>query len=225
MGRDKALLELAGKPLIAHAVAKLGRLCADVAILSANAALAPFAPLVPDRSPGCGPLGGIDAALAHTTRDWCLIMPVDVPFLPSTLLEAWVSTTLSHAQSEGARLSLFVVDGRPQPALLLIHRDLAPYVAAAIARHELKLLPVLSAASEDLAARRNLLPRNVLRRCLWNSQSTLAACSGLHLDANPGDSWIDPNPTLPAPRHLYFANLNTPEDFAQATHHLAALET
>jgi hypothetical protein len=40
MGTDKALLELAGKPLIEHAVAKLRRICANVAILGSNPALA-----------------------------------------------------------------------------------------------------------------------------------------------------------------------------------------
>ena len=35
MGRDKALLELGGKPLVAlHAVTKLQRVCSDVRILS-----------------------------------------------------------------------------------------------------------------------------------------------------------------------------------------------
>ena len=65
MGTDKALLLLAGKPLIAHAVVKLGRLCQDVRVLSANSALAPYAPLVPDLHPDCGPIGGIEVALTH----------------------------------------------------------------------------------------------------------------------------------------------------------------
>ena len=39
MGRDKALLELAGKPLVLHAVTKLRRVCADVHILSGNSGI------------------------------------------------------------------------------------------------------------------------------------------------------------------------------------------
>ena len=47
MGRDKALLELAGKPLVLHAVTKLRRLCADVSVLSNNPELATrYGPLV-----------------------------------------------------------------------------------------------------------------------------------------------------------------------------------
>ena len=65
MGRDKALLELAGKPLVRHAVTKLRRVCEDVHILSGNMELAPYAPLVEDLHPGCGPIGGLEAAFEH----------------------------------------------------------------------------------------------------------------------------------------------------------------
>ncbi|XWK49511.1 NTP transferase domain-containing protein [Tunturiibacter empetritectus] len=58
MGRDKALLELAGKPLVRHAVTKLRRVCMDVRILSGNPELAAYAPIVADLHPGCGPMGG-----------------------------------------------------------------------------------------------------------------------------------------------------------------------
>ena len=66
MGRDKALLELAGKPLVRHAVTKLRRVCADVQILSSDPELEAFAPLVRDMHPGCGPMGGMEAALGHS---------------------------------------------------------------------------------------------------------------------------------------------------------------
>src|ERR1700754_3091471 len=83
MGRDKALLELAGKPLIQHAVIKLTRLTGDVNILSSRPELAQFATLVPDLHENCGPVGGLEAAFAHTRRDWMLVLPVDMPFVPT----------------------------------------------------------------------------------------------------------------------------------------------
>src|ERR1700730_11691463 len=90
MGRDKALLELAGKPLVLHAVVKLRRVCRDVHILSNRPQLEAYAPLVRDLHEGCGPLGGIEAALEHSQHDWNLFMPVDMPFLPSSFLFGWV---------------------------------------------------------------------------------------------------------------------------------------
>ncbi len=69
MGRDKALLELAGKPLVRHAVKKLRRVCMDVRVLSDNPELAAYAPIVPDIHRDCGPMGGIEAALTHSIFD------------------------------------------------------------------------------------------------------------------------------------------------------------
>ncbi len=115
MGQDKALLHLADKTLIEHAVSKLTQLTPDVYILGSRTELSPFAPLVPDLHEGCGPLGGMEAALAHSFLDWALLVPVDMPFLPVTLLRAWVTAVLHQA---GARLSFFIVDDVPQPRAL-----------------------------------------------------------------------------------------------------------
>jgi molybdopterin-guanine dinucleotide biosynthesis protein A len=195
MGTDKALLSLAGKPLIAHAVAKLSRVCADVYILGANPALAGYAPLVPDIHPGDGPVGGIEAALTHTSRDWNLILPVDVPFLPSAILR-----TLAGATTEPARVAMFAAGGRPQPAVCLLHRQIVPSIAAAVTLGELKLLPVLLAAAEVFALQHNLPVDQVLR-----------------YHPIPGA------PDTSAESH-WFANLNTPQDFAEAEANSAALD-
>ena len=127
MGQDKALMELAGKPLVAHAVKKLRRVCMDVRVLGANPEFAAYAPIVPDLHPGCGPLGGMEAALAHSIFDWNLFMPVDMPFLPSAFLNYWVRQTLTRRRG-GHGLAMFTVDGVPQPTLALVHRDIMPFV-------------------------------------------------------------------------------------------------
>jgi len=143
MGREKSLLTLAGQPLVAHAVAKLRQLCADVSILSSNPALAPYAPLVADLHPDCGPISGIEAALLSANHAWSLIYPVDVPFVPLDFLHDWIECTLATP----ARLALFVVEGRPQPTLILIHRSLAPSLTDAIANGRYKLYPEVAAAA------------------------------------------------------------------------------
>src|ERR1700750_2450840 len=114
MGLDKALLPLAGRPLIEHAVRKLGRLSDDVHILGSRAELARFGSPVPDLHEGCGPLGGIEAALTHTCHELTLIFPVDMPFLPAALLLRWSRSVLEQGR---ARAALFVVDGVPQPTV------------------------------------------------------------------------------------------------------------
>jgi molybdenum cofactor guanylyltransferase len=181
MGQDKALLELAGKPLVAYAVEKLRRVCGDVHILSSRSELAEFAPLMPDVHPGCGPLGGVEVALLHSAREWSLFLPVDMPFVPASFLEDWVREVLSTK----ARVALFTVDGRAQPTLCLLHREVTPFARRAMEQREYKLWPVLEGAARELAARSGV----ALDQVLWNR---------------------------PVVENAWFANLNTPEEFAAA---------
>lgn len=210
MGTDKALLALAGKPLIAHAVAKLHCVCAAVHILSANPALSTYAPLVPDLHPNCGPVGGIEAALAHSTRDWNLILAVDLPFLPAAILHRWAIRTIAPDQT--TRVAMFAADGRPQPAVCLLHRQIAPSIAAAVALEEFKLLPVLEASADVLALQQNQPLEQIL---------SLIKSGAPHLEP---EMWADAAPAQRAAQPLWFANLNTPQDFALAEANLAALD-
>jgi molybdopterin-guanine dinucleotide biosynthesis protein A len=203
MGTDKSLLHLAGKPLIQHAVTKLRRVCAEVHILSSNPALAGYAPLVPDIHPDCGPIGGIEAALTHSPHDWNLILAVDVPFLPMAILRRWAATIT--ARDETVRVAMFTAGGRTQPAVCLLHKQIAPSIAAAVALGEFKLLPVLEASAEVLTLKKNQ-PLDQL------------------LSIRAIDLLAEITAAQRATEHLWFANLNTREDFAQAEAHVAALD-
>ncbi|MEO6816367.1 MAG: molybdenum cofactor guanylyltransferase [Edaphobacter sp.] len=204
MGQDKALLELAGKPLVLRAVEKLRLVCAEVSILGNREELEAYAPLVRDLHEGCGPLGGIEAALAHSTKTWNLFMAVDMPFLPAEFLDAWIRSVL---EKERARVALFTVDGRPQPALCLVHQELAPFVTGAMQRGEFKLFPVFMDAAKELAVRSGMKLEETLLNFPWNGDSTAS-------DSAPNE-W-GPTEVQQGSRHLWFANLNTPEDFAAA---------
>ena len=217
MGRDKTLAELAGKPLIAHAVTKLRRFCTEVHILAGpegeHAHLAKYAPLVHDLHPGCGPVGGFEAALKQSSFDWNLFLPVDMPFLPSALLDNWAQTTLDNARS-GARIALFTVDGLPQGTLALLHRAVLPYLVDAIEGQRLKVFPVLEQAGRELAAKQGMPLETVFRNLCWGGLSSK-------------EGKLGPLQTTEAQRaaeHLWFANLNTPADLAVAEANLDALE-
>jgi molybdopterin-guanine dinucleotide biosynthesis protein A len=211
MGQDKALLELAGKPLVQRAVEKLRRVCAEVSIVENQAELGIYAPVVRDLHEGCGPLGGIEAALLHSAKDWNLFMAVDMPFLPAGFLDAWVRTVMGRAS---ARVALFTVDGRPQPALCLLHGDVAPFVIRAVTRGEFRLFPVLVEAGEGLAARQGRELDEVFLNGCWSVEA---------LDKD-GLGWT-PTETQREGMHLWFANLNTPEEFAEAAAAAGVLET
>jgi molybdenum cofactor guanylyltransferase len=215
MGRDKALLELAGKPLVFHAVSKLRRVCEDVHILSSRPELEAFAPLVRDLHGDCGPMGGLEAALEHSRHEWSLFMPVDMPFLPASFLEDWVREVM---EKRNTRVAMFTVDGVPQPLFCLLHEDVAPFVREAIGRGRYKVFPVLEAAGHELAARQGVPPSRAFLNKPWETSVESFAEA-------------DQNGALPSltegqrtARHLWFANLNTPEEFAEAEGHLDAMD-
>jgi molybdopterin-guanine dinucleotide biosynthesis protein A len=215
MGTDKALLRLAGKPLIEHAVAKLRRVCADVDILSSNPALAAYAPLVPDLHPDCGPISGIEAALIHSRHDWSLILPVDMPFMPTAYIDDWARlwTSPPFGTNHSAAIHMFTVSGRPQPGFCLLHQDVAPIVSHSILCGEYALMPVFERAGRELGALRG--PDSA--SALWGVPFADPPLIG------PMAELI--TPAQFAARSLWFANLNTPGDFALAEAHIDALDT
>lgn len=94
-GGDKPLLEIAGRTLLAHCIARLAPQCRSGLVLSANGNEGRFAsfglPVVADEMPGSeGPLAGLLAAfecIAHHQPQtaYALSVPGDTPFLPHDL--------------------------------------------------------------------------------------------------------------------------------------------
>src|SRR5215467_1472498 len=73
MGRDKALLDWHGTPLLNHMTTLLGYATDNVKVVGRDH--------FPDRVPGLGPLSGIETALTLTSTDNNLIVAVDLPLL------------------------------------------------------------------------------------------------------------------------------------------------
>jgi molybdopterin-guanine dinucleotide biosynthesis protein A len=88
MGRDKALIDYQGRPIIAHVVDTLRALADDIVVVSNRSDLyGSFgARVVPDYEPPCGPLGGIAVGLRNAQHPLAVIVACDMPFLNVTLL-------------------------------------------------------------------------------------------------------------------------------------------
>ena len=99
MGRDKALLELDGRPMIAVVAERLRAAAAEVIVAADNSQLyTPFADrCVPDHYSGVGTLGGIHAALAAATHDRVLVVGCDMPFLKPAVLR-WFIENAENAE-------------------------------------------------------------------------------------------------------------------------------
>jgi molybdopterin-guanine dinucleotide biosynthesis protein A len=86
-GRDKALVELGGTPMLERMIELLKSVTNQVKIVAAPGKYDAFgAEIVEDRWPGEGPLGGIitaldDAAQSAARPEWNLILSCDMPFL------------------------------------------------------------------------------------------------------------------------------------------------
>jgi molybdopterin-guanine dinucleotide biosynthesis protein A len=177
MGQDKALLTLGGEPLVQRAVRKLSAICAEVAIAGGSEDLARFGRVIPDKSPGCGPLGGIVSALEQSSFEWNLFLPVDAPFVPVSALKV----LLLMAAGFPSVCVMGRVQGRMQPLCAVYSR---------------KALGVLQ---QELAGGR------------WKVLSAIEAAGSVKAVDFEEASW--------------FANLNTPEELAEAERHVDALDT
>jgi molybdopterin-guanine dinucleotide biosynthesis protein A len=91
METDKAFVALDGRTLLARALDVVRSVTSDVRIVGDAAKFASFAPVVEDMFRGCGPLGGIHAALRASVTDLNLVLAVDLPFVSAALLQYLVT--------------------------------------------------------------------------------------------------------------------------------------
>jgi molybdenum cofactor guanylyltransferase len=88
MGRDKALIDFNGRPIIAHVIETLRELSDDVIVVSnrADEYVRFGARIVPDFDPPSGPLGGIATGLSAANNALSIVVACDMPFLNRSLL-------------------------------------------------------------------------------------------------------------------------------------------
>lgn len=107
MGRDKALLEHHGRPLLRRQVDVLATLCGQVVVSGDYAGF----DCVPDQGGRCGPLGGIHAVCRRFPGTAMLVIPVDMPLVaPKDLAELLKQRGPCHF--DGQPLPAFFPDGR-----------------------------------------------------------------------------------------------------------------
>lgn len=99
-GTDKALVRVGGKSMLQRTGELLASVCGDVTIVAPAGKYGDACwPVLADRWPGQGPLGGILTALA-TMQDgpagWTLILSCDMPFLTQEFL-AHLCERASHS--------------------------------------------------------------------------------------------------------------------------------
>jgi molybdenum cofactor guanylyltransferase len=163
MGQDKALMRIGGRTLLERALEKLP----GARIAGARSDLSAFAPVIPDIHPDCGPLSGIESALAATHATYNVFLPVDMPLLPASFL-TWM---LQRAQITGSLATIPCINGQPQPLCAVYQRDLLPSVTTALARGEYKVMAAFSQAElfdVEMLASTSLQPATPVYRWFHN---------------------------------------------------------
>jgi molybdenum cofactor guanylyltransferase len=186
MGRDKALVEFRGHPLIEHALGQLRALGFSPRIAGTRPDLTGYAPVIDDNYPGAGPLAGIEAALSASHADLNLFLPIDLPQLPLEFLR-WM---IARAGETSALATIPRLQDHPQPLCAIYHRDLLSHTRLALDAGDRKVMRVVhhAAAAADLKL----------------------DCFHIEIIAASFDF-----PAV-LPVHRWFQNLNTPTDIQNA---------
>ena len=188
MGRDKALLSFAGRPLLECALSTLRHAGLEPRIAGARSALDAFAPVVADPEPGLGPLSGICAALASTSAPQAVFLPVDLPLLPPSL----IAFLLHHAQLAGSAVTVASVSGFTQTFPAVLGRAALPALQNELKSGRRGCFAAFRAAASSLNRPISAVPVEYLAQ--WGGV--------VHPDGLPAACW--------------FQNVNTPEDLRRA---------
>jgi len=94
-GRDKCLIELAGKPLIVHVLERISKIVDECTVVVASEEQRPMlsyrlgggAGLVVDRYEGQSPLVGALTGFESVNGEYCLLLPCDTPFISASVAE------------------------------------------------------------------------------------------------------------------------------------------
>lgn len=147
MGRDKALLEVGGKPAIARVAERLARVCDPILVVTDRRDRYPSLglPVVVDQRPGSGAVGGLHAGLAAAPAPVCVAVACDMPFLSPKVLRVVTEAVA------GVDAAVPLVDGWPQPLHAAYRRSLVPVLEVQLGRGPCSLRSLL--ASPDIRVR------------------------------------------------------------------------
>lgn len=94
-GRDKSALVVGGEPILTRQLRELAQVTGDVMIVGGHPPREQIGTtrVVADHIPGCGPLGGLHAALAEALGDAVVVVACDMPNVCAPLLSHLLTLT------------------------------------------------------------------------------------------------------------------------------------
>jgi len=135
MGCDKALLDVAGRPLLRHAIELVGAVTGNVRIVGDPAKYGSFGSVIRDIYHDRGPLGGIHAALDNSNTDLNLILATDLPFVEPEFLRHLIAI----AEATKALVTVPQVGPHFEPLCAVYRKPFAEIVEAALSDNRNKV--------------------------------------------------------------------------------------
>jgi molybdenum cofactor guanylyltransferase len=219
LGRDKVLLpwnDWMGGTLLDHAIARLQQMCGSVSVCGNRSDLrehlSSHIEIIPDAIAGCGPLGGIVAALESSQTEWNLFLAVDLPLIPVEFLQGLVKYTHDGRSSMPEALCILpLVEGLPQPLCGIYHLSLALGLRRALEEGRYKIIRALNFALEK-ETWQEPSPVSVERDNVHSAHETAANRIQL-LDVDASNLSAQPSNLQPKD---WFLNINTEADLHRA---------
>jgi len=136
MGKDKALLPFRGTTLVEWVAQQVHTAARSVTLVGSAARYGFLGlPVIEDQHAGCGPLSGIEAALAHSTAEWNLVVACDMPNLTAPFL-SWI---LKEAVAGHEDIVMPVGANGREPLCAVYRRTCLPAAQDALARKQYKV--------------------------------------------------------------------------------------
>jgi molybdopterin-guanine dinucleotide biosynthesis protein A len=141
-GVDKAFLEFRGQSLLDRALGVLSAVCGSVRIVGDPSRFSiyeatSYGPVVADIFSGCGPLGGIHAALVSSPAELNLMLAVDMPFVSHQLLAFLLATAASGEHA--ATMTVPRIGRGFQPLCAVYRREFATVAESALRARNYKV--------------------------------------------------------------------------------------
>ncbi|HKS66193.1 MAG TPA: molybdenum cofactor guanylyltransferase [Candidatus Acidoferrales bacterium] len=141
MGRDKALLEIGGTPMIVRVTRLAESVAGPVRVIGSPQRFEALGlPAIRDDWPGAGPLGAIATALRASECAWNLVVACDLPYLT---LE-WLAFLIERARTSAGDVVLPMNDAGAEPLCAMYHKNCEPAVWLALDRGVRKVIDGLA---------------------------------------------------------------------------------
>jgi FdhD protein len=173
MGRNKALLEVNGSPIIAHTYRTLAGLFHEVIIVTNTPQDFEFIPCrkVPDIHPGIGSIAGLHSALAHSKTGLTFVIACDMPFSDPDIIRH-----LCNMQQEDYDAVTPFSEGGQEPLHALYRSKCVEVFENAISNGERKIL--------------DILPRIKVRKVTWEEMKVLDGSKTAFFNVNTPEVYL-----------------------------------